>query len=162
MAVTVSAVTVEVKITATQTTADGVRQNVIVDKSVTFTGGTGSGKVGDFWYDASRNVNATTEDLDFGTGGLSGLDGSAMVLPGINVIYQENLDADSGDTIFFKDSSTADAGIITGTNPKLKINPSGFFLLVDPGDGYTLADGSADHLGIEATDNSNMKLLVAG
>lgn len=163
MAETVTGYSIQVIITNNIAGDDGAYQRVAYDKTYTFSDGTGANQLGNQWYDASRALNTTSEDLDFGAGGLTDFQGADVVLTSLKVLLIENLDTDSGDTFLLKQGSTNPiTDVLGGTSPTLKIGAGGLCLLVNPVDGYIVTNGSADVLAMQAADNSTYKILVSG
>ena len=163
MAETVRGYTVEIKVTNLIDGDNGVSQKVQYAKTFVFSDGTGTNQLGNQFYDASRALNTTSEDLDLGTGGLTDFQGADVILNNIKVLLIENLDSDTGDTFLLKQGATNPATtVLGGTNPTLTIGPGGLCLLVNPVDGYALTDNSADRLAMQATDNSTYTVLIAG
>lgn len=162
MAETIQGLTIKIEVTGSVVGSDGANQRVQFTKDYTFTEGTGNDQLGSWFYDASRALNATSEDLDL-AGGLTDFTGTALALNNLKFILAENLDTDSGDTLTFKPgSSNPVSGIQGGTSPTLVIPPGGFFLWVDPNGSITVTGGSADTIAFETADNSTYKLFLGG
>lgn len=162
MAETVRQLHIEVKITGSIAGDDGAQQEILWQYNKLFTDGTGANQVGSLFYDATRPLNATSEDLDL-AGGLTDFQGAALGLNNVKVLVAENLDTDAGDTLKLKPGGTNPVtGILGGTSPTLTIYPGGFCLLVNPSEAPTVTGGSADTIAFETADNSTYKVLVAG
>lgn len=162
MAETVQGLKVRVEIIGSVRGSDGASQRVNIVKEYNFSDGTGSEQLGSWFYDESRALNATSEDLDL-AGGVTDFQGDALALNNLKLVFAENLDTDSGDTLTFKPGGTNPiAGIQGGTSPTLVIPPAGLFLLVDPNGTFTVTGGSADTVAFQTADNSTYKVLLGG
>ena len=163
MAETVTGFTVQVIVTSNIAGDNGALQKVSYDKTYSFANGTAANQLGNQWYDASRALSATSEDLDLGTGGLTDFQGADAVLSNVKVLLIENLDTVSGEDLKLKQGATNPAiSMLGGTTPTLTIGPGGLCLLINPVDGYALTDGSADRLAVQAVGTSTYKTLIAG
>lgn len=162
MAETVNGIHIEVKIYGSIVGSDGARQNIAIDKAWHLTDGAGANKVGQAFWDKSRALNNTSEDLDL-AGSLSTFNGDTLGLTDVKVLVAENLDSDSGDNLVFKTgSSNPVTGILGGTSPTLTIPPDGFFLYVSPTEGVPVTAGSADTIAFQTTDNMVYQTLIIG
>lgn len=162
MAETVLGLRIKVTIDAHVAGDDGASLKRVVSYDEVFTDGTGAGNVGSVFYDDTRPLNATSEDLDL-AGGLTDFQGAALALNNLKVVYAENLDGDAGDTLKLKTGSANPVtGLLGGTSPELTIYPGGFLLWVTPDEAPAVTGGSADTIAFETADNSNYRLLLAG
>lgn len=162
MAETVRQLNIEVKITGSVAGTDGAQQEVLWQYNKRFTDGTGADQLGSMFYDASRPLNTTSEDLDL-AGGLTDFQGDALALNNLKVLVAENLDTDAGDTLKLKTGSANPVtGLLGGTSPTLTVYPGGLLLIVNPSEAPTVTGGSADTIAFETADNSSYKLLLAG
>ena len=163
MAETFNSLRVEVKITGMLKGDDGSEQPITITYERNMSNGTGTDGVGNCFWDKTRALAGTTEDIDLGTGGVNDFQGADAVLGDIKVLYYENLSTTTTEVLKFTEGSATKATtLLDGTAPKVKIGPSGIMLLINPIDGYALTDGSADFIGSETTATSNYQLFVAG
>jgi hypothetical protein len=159
---TVEYVRVQVIVEARVSGLDGSRLVVPYNREWYFTEGTGSLQVGQAWYDASRTLATTSEDLDL-NGTLAAFNGGTVDLNNIKIMVLENLDTDTGDHLFLKQGSAQPcATVLGGTTPTLKVGPGGAAILINPTDGYVLGAGASDTLAVETVDNSSYKVIVVG
>lgn len=162
MAETVQILRVQVTIKMLITGDDGKQQAVDWTYDKPFTDGTGTDQVGTAFYDASRSLATTSEDLDL-AGTLTDFQGATIAMNNVKVYVMENLDTDTGDYLLLKQgSSNPVTTILAGTSPTLRCGPGGLILLVNPIDGYAVSAGSADTLAVESVDSSSYKILIAG
>lgn len=143
---------------------DGKQQVISYEKTYTFTDGTGTDQIGSWFYDATRPLNATNEDIDVkGSASFTDFQGVAMALTGIRVILLENLDTDTGD--YFELTQPAANGvpnILKAASDGIRIGPGGLLLWISPVDAATVTAGTGDLLNVASADNSNYKLFIAG
>lgn len=161
MAETVLGITVKVEISGTILGSDGAKQVILANIAKSFSDGAGANKVGQAWWDKTRNLDTTTENLDL-AGTLATFNGDTLGLTDLKVLLIENKTETTGDDVILKNGASNPVGIMGGTNPTLPIGPGGFLLLVDPIDGITVTGGSADTIGIETTDDVDYQILVVG
>ena len=162
MAETVEFINVRVIITARITGSDGSRMVCDINREIGLAEGTGSYQAGQAWWDESRALATTSEDLDL-NGTLTAFNGDSVVLNNVKILLIEDLDTDTGDHLFLKQGSANPVTtILGGTTPTLKIGPGGFILLVNPIDGYAVTAASADKIAIESVDNSTYQILIVG
>ena len=136
MAETVQGFSIKIEITNRITGDDGAEQRVSYSKTYNFSNGTGANQLGNQFNDVTRALNTTSEDLDFGAGGLTDFQAADLVLNNIKVLMVENLDTDTGDTFLLKQGGANPiTTILGGSSPTLTIGPGGFLLLVNPIDG---------------------------
>lgn len=127
-----------------------------------FENGTSSNQVGNVWVDKTRNLNATSEDIDV-FNDIDDFQGQPAGFNNLKVLMLKNLDEDSGDNfVLSPGSGNPITTILGGTSPTLTVGPGGLLLLVNPIDGYAVTDGSADEIRLTTPDNSNCTLLLAG
>lgn len=162
MAETVNNLKIQVIITGTVVGDDGAQLPVSMVKTVNFADGVGDNQVSKVWQDITRDLDTASEDLDLGTGGLDAFQGDDLVAPKLKVLFLDNLSTTSGQALTLKDGSTNDANPMTGTTPALPVGPDGFILIVNPIDGYTITDGSADVIGVETSADMSYRVLLAG
>jgi len=162
MASTIEGLRVEVRVSGMIRGADGAKQVVLLDYDKQFTDGTGTDSIGQFWWDQTRALNNTSEDLDL-AGSLPIFNGDMLALTDMKVLVLENLATATGDNVILKEgSSNPVAGLLGGTNPTLTLGPSGLLVWVSPVDGVTVTAGSADTIAIQTNDNMNYQVFVAG
>jgi hypothetical protein len=162
MAETVRSLRVQVLITGTVVGDDGAVLTVSEQYDKTFGEGTGTDQVGAVWQDKSRNLNATSENLDLDA--LTDFQGATMsTLANIGVFYLRNLDTNSGDKFTIGGAATNQwIGMLVDGTDKIDIGPDGFMLCVSPVDKFTITASTGDTLKVEAADNSNYRLILAG
>jgi hypothetical protein len=165
MAETVRSLRVQVIITGTVVGDDGAFLTVSEQYDKTFGDGTGTDQVGTVWQDKSRNLNATSEDLDLDA--LTDFQGATMSsLANIGMLYFRNLDEDAADS--FTLGGAAAQAWEGGTTPffgagdKISVGAGGVLLWISPVDKGTIGAGTADTLKVEAADNSDYRLIFAG
>lgn len=162
---TVQALKVQVIISGLVTGDDGKKQEVSINKVYNFSDGTGNNQCESWFYDASRPLNATNEDIDLnGSASYVDFKGTAMGLVQASVVYCENLDTDTGDTVTIKQPAAAGAtGIFTAASDGVIIQPGGLFLWIAPGpDKATTTATTADLINVATADNSNYQIFIAG
>ena len=165
MAETVQSLRVQVIITGIVIGDDGAKLVVNETYDKTFSEGTGTDQVGAVWQDKSRNLNATSEDIDLDA--LTDFQGATMSsLANLGLFYARNLDTDSGDGFTFG-GAAANPWDGAGTpfevaGGKIGLGADGIFLWVSPVDKGAIGAGSADTLKVESQDNSNYRMILAG
>lgn len=161
MAETVQGLTIEVRIYGTVSGDDGAK--LVVDETYkkTFSDGTGTDQVGTIWQDQSRNLNATSEDLNLDA--LTDFQGAATGATNVAFMYLRNLDTDTGDKFLLGGASGNQfinwVGDATDT---VDIGPDGIFLLVSPVDKYAITASTGDLLKVQSADNSNYRFIFGG
>jgi hypothetical protein len=156
---------ITVKVQALVTGDDGKEQKVEIEKSYNFSDGTGTNAAQCFFYDASRSLNATNEDIDLnGSASFVDFKGSALDMVQASVLLIENLDTDTGDTVTVKQPAAAGAtGIFTGASDGVIVQPGGLFLWIAPGpDKAATTATTADLINVATADNSNYRIFVLG
>lgn len=155
---------IEIKGVVRSSTYDGAQQTVNIVREWTFSDGTGTDQVGQVFYDASRTLNATNEDLDVSGSTQKDGFGGALDMTGLKVIYVENLDTDTGDTVKVKQpASHGVPGIFLAAGDGLNVLPNGAFFWISPGpDVATVTAGTGDLINVETADNSSYRVLLAG
>lgn len=162
MAETIHGLSIEVRITGFVRSADGIEQRISIPLTQQFSEGSGTDQLGQWWYDQTRSLDTTSEDLDLAGSLTPVVDGSTLGLNNVKVLLLRNRDTDAGDNFLLKQGSANPATtILGGTTPTLTIGPGGFCLLVNP-QGYALTAGSADTLAIQAVDTSTYEIFIAG
>lgn len=128
-----------------------------------FTDGTSTDQIGQVFNGAARSLNATNEDLDV-NGGLTDFKGAALDMTGVRLVYVENLDTDTGDTLTVKQpASNGVPGIFLAAGDGVTVQPGGLFLWVAPGvDKATVTASTGDLINVAAADNSTYNLILAG
>ena len=163
MAETVIGYSVKVEIVNHIAGADGASQRVAYSKTFNFSDGTGINQLGNQWYDETRTLAGTSEDLDFGAGGLTDFQGSDVALNNIKVLLLENLSTTAAETLKLKQGSTNPViGLLAGTAPTFTVGPGGILLAISPIDGYVVTNGTADVLATETSATSSYLALVGG
>jgi len=155
---------IEIKGVVRSSTYDGAAQVVNVVKEYTFADGTGTDQVGQVFYDASRTLAATNEDLDVSGSTQKDAFGGALDMTGVKVIMVENLDTDTGDTVKVKQpASNGVPGIFLAAGDGLTVQPGGLFLWIAPGpDVATVTASTGDLINVETADTSSYRVLIAG
>jgi len=162
MAETIHGLSIEVLIKGYVVAADGIRQSITIPLTQQFSEGSGTDQLGQWWYDETRSLDTTSEDLDLNGTLTPVVDGTTLGLNNVKVLVIKNRDVDAGDTLLLKQGASASATtILGGTGPTLTIGPGGFLILVTP-QGYALTAGSADTIAMQATDTSTYQIFVAG
>jgi hypothetical protein len=164
MAETIQSFRVEAKITAFVNGDDGRTQNVIFSYDETFTDGTGTNQVGSFFYDATRTLAATNEDIDVrGSTSFTDVNGAAMALTGVAVVAVHNLDTDTGDYAeVTQPASNGVPNIFKAASDGVRVGPNGLFLWVSPVDQAAVTAGTGDLINVATADTSSYKVLIAG
>lgn len=157
-------VRIEIKGYVASTAKDGSMQAVNIVKEYTFTDGTGTDQVGQFFYDASRTLAATNEDLDLVGSSLTDGFGGNLDMTGLKVMLIENLDTDTGDTVVVSQpASNGVTGIFKASGDGVTVQPGGLMLWIAPGpDVATVTASTADLINVACPDTSNYRIFLAG
>jgi hypothetical protein len=160
---TVQYLDVEVRVSALVTGLDGAQMVKEFTRKIRFSDGTGAGQVEQVFADGARALNTTSEDLDF-SGGTTDFKGAALAMTKLGVLFVENLDTDTGDTITVsRPAANGVTGMFAAASDAIIVQPGGLLLWVAPGvDKGTVTAGTADLITVAAADNSTYNLLVAG
>lgn len=155
---------VEAKVRTLVTGADGKRQIVERVYSRTFSDGNGNNQVGQVFYDESRALNNTSEDLDLSGSALKDFKGGNLDMTAVRVVWVENLDTDTGDTVAVSQpASNGVPNIFLAAGDGVKVHPGGLFLWVAPGpDDADITASTGDLLTVGTNDNMTYNVLVAG
>jgi len=155
---------IEIKGVVSSTTYDGVAQTINVVKEYTFSDGTGTDQLGQVFYDASRTLSTTSEDLDVVGSTIKDGFGGALDMTGVKVLMVENLDTDTGDFVkVSQPASNGVPGIFLAPGDGVKVQPGGFLLWIAPGpDVATVTASTGDLITVETADVSSYKVLIAG
>lgn len=106
-----------------------------------------------------------TQVLDL-AGSLTDDFGRTVTFAKIRAICFENTSTTSGDTVTVgPDATNGITTIITGTTPKVDIDPGGVVLLTSPVDGWSVTGGSADEIILTETGGANtvtVRVLIVG
>lgn len=160
---TIDGLVIEISIKGRVLGSDGVKQDIDIQKRFSFSDGTGASQLGQVWYDASRNVNATNEDLDVSGSAIKDFAGNNLDMNAVGLIYLENLDTDTGDKFTVKQpAANGVPGIFTAAGDGIDVGPGGVLLWVSPTDKATVTAGTGDLINLAAADNSNCKILIGG
>lgn len=154
---------VQIIITGSVVGADGLAQTISIDKTYLWTDGTGSNQLGTAFYDASRALATTNEDIDVtGSATYTSL-GAALDMNAVGLIYLENLDTDTGDKFTItQPAANGVPGIFKAASDGIDVGPGGVFLWISPIDKATVTAGTGDLINVASADNSNYKILIAG
>lgn len=160
----VQGLTVQVIITGQLNGDDGASQKVMVDKKVSFTNGTGNNQLTGWLNDESRRINATNEDIDLNGGSNKDAFGNALAFGNLKVIFAENLDQDTGDTLAISQpASNGVPNVFKASGDGIKVHPNGFLLWVAPGPDSPVVTGSTgDLINFAMADDSTLNLFLAG
>lgn len=161
---TVQNLKVRVEITGKVTGSDGSQQLVNVVKEVYFTDGTSTDQVGQVWWDASRALNTTNEDLDVAGSTITDWKTGALDMTKVRLVFIENLDTDTGDKLTVtQPASNGVPNIFAAASDGVIVHPGGFFLWCAPGaDAANVTASTGDLINVAAADNSTYQALIAG
>lgn len=144
--------TIKATVTAQQTMTVGlipIKANLAVEKSISLANGTAANQ-SDLLYQASRQLIATSEDLDL-AGVLLDAFGSALTFIEVTGLYIENTNTTPGAVLTV--GGAAASGFISpfgAATDKIKVGPGGVLLLSSPVDGYAVTAGTFDKLKVDA------------
>lgn len=155
---------IEIKGVVRSTAYDGSQQPINVVKEYSFSDGTGTDQIGQVFYDASRTLAATSEDLDVSGSTIKDGFGGALDMTGVKVVLIENLDTDTGDFVkVTQPASNGVPGIFLAAGDGIKVHPGGFLLWIAPGpDSATVTASTGDLITVETADTSSYRVLLAG
>ena len=162
---TVQNLVVTITIKGQVISVDGGKQDVNIFKEIAFTDGTSSNQLSQWYYDETRALAATNEDIDVsGSATYTDFKGTALAMAGVRIIYAENLDTDTGDTLTVKQpAANGVPGIMVAAGDGVTVQPGGVFLWIAPGvDLATVTAGTGDLINFATADTSNYKLFIGG
>lgn len=162
---TVTGLRVTVTIVGRVVGSDGAAQDVDITYDRSFTDGTGSNQAECWLYDKERAIAQAGEDVDL-SGSASYVDfkGAALAMTGMSLLYLENLDTDTGDSVTITRPAANGVTGMQAASDVTTVQPGGLYLWIAPTDKATVTAGTADLINLAATDasGSNVKLLVVG
>lgn len=164
MAETVQNLEIEIIVRGRVVGDDGKKQDVLINRKYNFADGNSANQLQSWFYDETRNLNATSEDIDLnGSASYKDFQGDALALTKMKVLLVENLDTDTGDK-FLVGGASANQMLnwVGDATDKVDVGPGGLLLLISPVDGYTVTASTGDLLKVEAVDNSNYRVFIAG
>lgn len=134
------------------------RDPISIISNSTLSDGTSANQGNEVWID-QRILAATSENLDIVDGTLFNAFGDGITLSLMKILWIRNLNTTSGADLLL----SGNAMPLTGTTPKITVEPGGEFFWKSPVDGKAVTGTTADTLTIDsASATITFDILIAG
>lgn len=162
---TLNGLKVTVTIRGSVVGTDGGRQDVDITYERSFEDGTSTNQAQALFFDEVKAVAQAGEDLDLnGSATYKDFKGSALDMVQMSLLYVENMDTDTGDSVnVTRPASNGVTGML-GASDAVTVQPGGLLLWIAPIDKATVTANTGDLINLAAADaaGSNVKLLIVG
>ena len=120
-----------------------------INYAIEFTNGTTDGKIDKIWYDTSRVLAATSEEIDL-AGSLTGPDGATVTFAKVRGILVINTSTTSGQTLKIGGAAANAFPLFDNATDIYSLDPDSCFFVTSKIDGKTVTAGTGDLLKIDA------------
>lgn len=143
---------------------DGKQQTRSLEIPLLYSDGNAANQLGQVFFDDSRALNNTSEELDLNGSTQKDFQGGNLDMTGLRVLFVQNLATASGDTVTVSQpASNGVPDLFAGAGDGIKIPPGGLLLWASPGtDDAPVTASTGDKLQIATNDNISYRVLAAG